>query len=254
MKGLIKRLLREGLESVNYLHIDDVDDDNEYERYLVDAKNMAKDNGIGLGDNELAYIALIGNKLVGATWIGVAGVFSFDIVVDSAYQSKGIGSRLIDMVMNKYKARVKIAGNNYGLRVNVVNDNLKSYLISKYNLVEDKNESNILVNNFMPDKLNGRQIEANIIGRNRLCVKGKIELSSIDIVLDNGLKTAMDKLSSDKSFKVSKSPIVIGVDVNNGKTQLLDGYHRYVYNKGNGILPAYFIPMRDGDIIDFSEI
>jgi GNAT superfamily N-acetyltransferase len=146
MKGLIKRLLREGLEDVNYLHIDDVDDDNDYERYLVDAKNMAKDNGIGLGDNELAYIALIGNKLVGATWIGVAGVFSFDIVVDSAYQSKGIGSRLIDMVMNKYEARVKIAGDNYGLRVNVVNDNLKSYLISKYNLVEDGNESNILVN------------------------------------------------------------------------------------------------------------
>jgi hypothetical protein len=154
MKGFIKRLLREGLESVNYLHIDDVDDDNDYEHYLV----------------------------------------------------------------------------------------------------EDKNESNILVNNFIPERLKGAQIEANIIGRNRLCVKGKIELSSIDIVLDNGLKTAMDKLSSDKSFKVSKSPIVIGVDINNGKTQLLDGYHRYVYNKGNGILPAYFIPMRDGDIIDFSEI
>ena len=148
MKEFIKKLLREGLESVNYLHIDDVDDDNYYERYLVDAKNMAKDNGIGLGDNELAYIALIGNQLVGATWIGVAGVFSFDIVVDSAYQSKGIGSRLIDMVMNKYEARVKIAGDNYGIRVNVVNDNLKSYLISKYNLVEDKNESNILVNSF----------------------------------------------------------------------------------------------------------
>ena len=146
MKGLIKRLLREGLGDVNYLHIDDVDDDNDYEHYLVDAKNMAKDNGIGLGDNELAYIALIGNKLVGVTWIGVAGVFSFDIVVDSAYQSKGIGSRLIDMVMNKYKARVKIAGDNYGIRVNVVNVNLKSYLINKYNLVEDKNESNILVN------------------------------------------------------------------------------------------------------------
>ena len=110
------------------------------------------------------------------------------------------------------------------------------------------------INTILPERLKGTQIEANIIGRNRLCVKGKIELSSIDIVLDNGLKTAMDKLSSDKSFKVSKSPIVIGVDINNGKTQLLDGYHRYVYNKGNGILPAYFIPMRDGDIIDFSEI
>ena len=254
MKDFIKRLLRESLEGVQYIYHGDVEDDDAYDRYEMDADAMAKNHGIGLGSNDLAYIALMGDKLIGCTWIGVAGVFSFDIVVDSEYQGIGVGSRLIDMVMDKYKSRVKLAGGDYGIRVNVVNDDLKGYLIKKYGLVEDKNESNILVNNFIPDKLKGKQIEANIIGRNRLCVKGKIELSSIDNVLKNGLKTAMDKLSSDKSFKVSKSPIVIGVDVNNGKTQLLDGYHRYVYNKGNVILPAYFIPMRDGDIIDFSEI
>ena len=94
----------------------------------------------------------------------------------------------------------------------------------------------------------------NIIGRDRLCVKGEIELSKIDIVLDNGIKTAKDKFDSDKKFKVSKNPIVIGVDIDNGKTQLLDGCHRYVYNGGKGILKAYFIPMKGGDIIDFSEI
>lgn len=263
MKGFIKRLLRENLEGVQYIYHGDVEDDDAYDRYEMDADVMAKNHGIGLGSNDLAYIALMGDKLIGCTWIGVAGVFSFDIVIDSEYQGIGVGSRLIDMVMSKYKSRVELSGGDYGIRVNVVNDNLKGYLIKKYGLVEDSNERNILVNpskdlnegiNGLPVELRGKQVEVNIIGRNRLCVKGKIELSSIDNVLKNGLKTAMDKLSSDKSFKVSKSPIVIGVDVNNGKTQLLDGYHRYVYNKGNGILPAYFIPMRDGDIIDFSEI
>jgi GNAT superfamily N-acetyltransferase len=146
MKNYIKQLLRENLDGVQYIYHGDVEDDDAYDRYEIEANAMAKSHGIGLGSNGLAYITLMGDKLIGATWIGVAGVFSFDIVVDSAYQSKGIGSRLIDMVMNKYGARVKIAGDNYGIRVNVVNDNLKSYLISKYNLVEDKNESNILVN------------------------------------------------------------------------------------------------------------
>ena len=108
--------------------------------------------------------------------------------------------------------------------------------------------------NGLPVELRGKQVEGNIIGRNRLCVKGEIELSDIDIVLDNGIKTATDKLSSDKKFKVSKNPIVVGVDIDNGKTQLLDGYHRYVYNRGVGKLKVYFIPMKGGDVIDFSEI
>lgn len=145
MKGFIKTLLREGLEGVQYIHHDDIDDDKVYDRYEVEANAMAKSHGIGLGGNDLAYIALMGNKLIGATWIGFAGVFSFDIVVDSDYQGMGIGSKLIDMVMNKYKSRVKLSGVDYGIRVNVVNDNLKSYLIKKYDLVEDEKESNILI-------------------------------------------------------------------------------------------------------------
>ena len=263
MKEFIKRLLMENLEGVQYIYHGDVEDDDAYDRYEIEANAMAKNNGIGLGSNDLAYIALMGDKLIGATWIGVAGVFSFDIVVDSDYQGLKVGSRLIDMVMDKYESRVKLSGGDYGIRVNVVNDNLKEYLIKKYGLVEDGNERNILVNpskdlnegiNGLPVELRGKKVEANIIGRNRLCVKGEIELSKIDIVLDNGIKTAKDKFDSDKKFKISKNPIVIGVDIDNGKTQLLDGYHRYVYNGGKGILKAYFIPMKGGDIIDFSEI
>lgn len=146
MKGFIKRLLREGLEGVQYIYHGDVEDDDAYDRYAIEANAMANNHGIGLGSNDLAYIALIGDKLIGATWIGFAGVFSFDIVVDSEYQGIGVGSRLIDMVMSKYKSRVELSGGNYGIRVNVVNDDLKGYLIKKYGLVEDGNESNILVN------------------------------------------------------------------------------------------------------------
>ena len=146
MKSYIKRLLREGLEGVKYIYHGDIDDDDAYDRYEMEANVMAKNHGIGLGSNGLAYIALVGDKLIGATWIGVAGVFSFDIVVDSDYQGIGVGSRLIDMVMNKYKSRVELSGGDYGIRVNVVNDDLKGYLIKKYGLVEDGNESNILVN------------------------------------------------------------------------------------------------------------
>ena len=146
MKSYIKRLLREGLEDVQYIYHGDVEDDDTYDRYEIEANAMAKNHGIGLGSNDLAYIALMGDKLIGATWIGVAGVFSFDIVVDSDYQGIGVGSRLIDMVMNKYKSRVELSGGDYGIRVNVVNDKLKDYLIKKYGLVVDGNESNILVN------------------------------------------------------------------------------------------------------------
>ena len=144
MKGYIKRLLRESLD-VKYIYHGDVEDDDAYDRYEIETNAMAKSHGIGLGGNDLAYIALMGDKLIGATWIGFAGVFSFDIVVDSNYQGIGIGSKLIDMVMDKYESRVKLSGGDYGIRVNVVNDNLKTYLINKYDLVEDEKEPNILI-------------------------------------------------------------------------------------------------------------
>lgn len=107
--------------------------------------------------------------------------------------------------------------------------------------------------NGLPVELRGKRVERNIIGRYRECVLGVVNLSELGLY-PNAIKTAEDKLSSDNKFKVSKNPIVVGVDIDNGKTQLLDGYHRYVYNRGVGKLRVYFIPMKGGDIIDFSEI
>jgi predicted nucleotidyltransferase len=82
---------------------------------------------------------------------------------------------------------------------------------------------------------------------------GKVNLSDLK-VLDNGIEIAKNTLKNNKSFKPSKKPITVGIDVITGEKQLLDGYHRYVSNDGQGIMNAFFIPMKNGDIISFDEI
>jgi predicted nucleotidyltransferase len=82
---------------------------------------------------------------------------------------------------------------------------------------------------------------------------GKVNLSDLK-VLDNGIEIAKNTLKNDKTFKPSNKPITVGVDISTGEKQLLDGYHRYVSNDGQGIMNAFFIPMKNGDIISFDEI
>ena len=82
---------------------------------------------------------------------------------------------------------------------------------------------------------------------------GKVNLSDLK-VLDNGIEIAKNTLKNDKSFKPSNKPITVGIDVITGEKQLLDGYHRYVSNDGQGMMNAFFIPMKNGDIISFDEI
>ena len=109
--------------------------------------------------------------------------------------------------------------------------------------------------NGLPVELRGKRVERNIIGRYRECVLGVVNLSELGLY-PNAIKTAEDKLSSDNKFKVSKDPIVVGVDINSGGKQLLDGYHRYLFNRDKDVvsMKAFFIPMRDNEIIDYNEI
>jgi hypothetical protein len=107
--------------------------------------------------------------------------------------------------------------------------------------------------NTIPIELRGRRYSNVLIGRERMHTSGTVRLADL-IVLPNGIETAKNKLATDTTFKPSKKPIVVGVDIKTGSKQLLDGYHRYVSMKGNGTLNAYFIPMSNGDIIDLSEI
>ena len=82
---------------------------------------------------------------------------------------------------------------------------------------------------------------------------GHVNLEDLK-VLPNGIATAKNTIANDKSFKPSKKPITVGVDVVTGEKQLLDGYHRYVLRGGVGESKANFLPMKDGDIVHFENL
>lgn len=105
-----------------------------------------------------------------------------------------------------------------------------------------------------PIELKGkRKISNTGFGGYREHTIGKVNLSDLK-VLDNGIETAKNTLKNNKSFKPSNKPITVGVDISTGEKQLLDGYHRYILNNGQGIMNAFFIPMNNGDIISFDDI
>jgi hypothetical protein len=82
---------------------------------------------------------------------------------------------------------------------------------------------------------------------------GDVNLEDL-IVLDNGIRTAEETIVNDSNFKPSNNPVVVGVDVETGEKQLLDGYHRYILKGRAGKFKAQFIPMKNGEIISFNEI
>lgn len=105
----------------------------------------------------------------------------------------------------------------------------------------------------LPKELRGKKVIKHIIGIDREAISGKVRLEDL-IVLDNAIETAKKTFSNNPKFKVSNKPIIVGVDVDNGNKLLLDGYHRYFFNGGTGLFNAYFIPMKNGDIIYFNEL
>lgn len=106
----------------------------------------------------------------------------------------------------------------------------------------------------LPKELQGKRIVSNTgFGGNREHTSGKVNLEDLT-VLDNGIKTAKETFKTDKTFKPSKEPIVIGVDITTGEKQLLDGYHRYISKDGKGEVDAKFIPMDNGTIVSFDSI
>jgi hypothetical protein len=88
------------------------------------------------------------------------------------------------------------------LNIDDESDYFKHYL-TKYNRDIPKQKMRRSVNMALAEsELKGKQIEANIIGRNRLCVKGKIGLSSIDNEIDEGFLSSKIGNGVDK-FKES---------------------------------------------------
>jgi ribosomal protein S18 acetylase RimI-like enzyme len=65
------------------------------------ASLLAKKNDLGItSDRELAGVLLLEGKVVGATWTSTDDEsYSFDVLVDSARQGKGLGDYLLDQVV-----------------------------------------------------------------------------------------------------------------------------------------------------------
>jgi predicted DNA-binding protein YlxM (UPF0122 family) len=115
-----------------------------------------------------------------------------------------------------------------------------------------KTEEGVLIQ--LPKELIGRKYVSNTgFGGERMHTSGKVWLEDLK-VQDNGIENARNTISKDKSFKPSKKPITVGVDILTGEKLLLDGYHRYVLKKGISEVNAKFIPMRNGEIIEFENI
>jgi len=153
-----------------------------------------------------------------------------------------------EMEHTKNKSKVK------EIAMDHLAENPKYYTKLKKAKLEEMVFSKLKEEKNYPIELKGKKKISNTgFGGYREHTIGKINLSDLK-VLDNGIKTAKNTLKNDKSFKPSNTPITVGVDINTGEKQLLDGYHRYVSNDGKGMMDAFFIPMKNGDIISFDEI
>ena len=89
-------------------------------------------------DKEVLVYASAGQKVVGALFVNEGqDNFAFDIVVDPAYQGKGIGSRLVKYAENEYQIRKQAFGDDYKIQVDVVNPTMKRILESQGYHVEE---------------------------------------------------------------------------------------------------------------------
>jgi hypothetical protein len=105
----------------------------------------------------------------------------------------------------------------------------------------------------LDDILKGKKVEISTpIGR-KMATSGSVLLEELK-TKDFGLDIARKALKENPDLKLTKKPIIVGVDINTGEKQLLDGYHRYIKNKGVGEFKANFLPMEKGDIVKWDRL
>lgn len=139
MKGFIASLLKERLninieESVDTLNINDIEDDNLYNKLIQDANQLRSGGDISFGDAELfgVLVDTETNELMGATWLSTHGNFEFHIIIKPSYRGMGYSKMLLDDLMSKYEKMKSYRGEDYKIVVNVVNEKLASNLIKHY--------------------------------------------------------------------------------------------------------------------------
>jgi GNAT superfamily N-acetyltransferase len=151
MKKYIKTLLREGLvkEQIKSTNINDIDDDYLFNKLVDQSRSLAQENGISFGQAELFDVLLNDEELIGATWVDTAGNFSFHIAIKPEYRSKGLSKVLLNSLFNKYNKMKSYRGEDYKIRVNVVNDSLAKSLAKYHGLkvIEDNGTQGVIMGN-----------------------------------------------------------------------------------------------------------
>lgn len=151
MENKIKILLREALirEYVESIIVDDIDDDDLYDSLVSQSKELLKSGEISFGQADLFGALVDGNKLIGATWADVSGTFSFHIQIKPEYRNKGYSKLLLDDLFTKYKQMLSYRGEDFKMRVNVVNDSLAKTLAKHYGLkvIEDNGSHGVIMGN-----------------------------------------------------------------------------------------------------------
>lgn len=152
MKNKIKILLRENFirENIDVLRVDDIDDDELYDSVMIQAKELTKDGEISYGNADLFGVITDGSRLIGATWVNVSsGVFEFHIQIKPRYRGKGYSKLLLDDLFKKYNEMISYRGNDFKIRVNVVNDKLAKTLAKYYGLtvIDDNGNNSVIMSN-----------------------------------------------------------------------------------------------------------
>jgi hypothetical protein len=154
MKGFITSLLKERLninieESVDTLNINDIEDDDLYDKLIDDAEILRGEGEIGFSGAELFGVLLNTetNELMGATWLSTHGNFMFHIIISPEHRGKGYSKPLLDDLMSKYEKMKSYRGEDYKLVVNVVNDQLAKSLAKHYGLkvIEDDGKGGVIM-------------------------------------------------------------------------------------------------------------
>jgi len=138
-------------ESIKHSKIYDIDSDEDYEK-LLDGTEKLRDTttDVSFGAAEVFEVIYDNETLniIGASWIELSDVFSFHIIIDNRYRNSGYGKTLISSAMSKYHEMVKLRGDKFKVRLNVVNDILVDHLIRNYNLkIISKNKGNFILGN-----------------------------------------------------------------------------------------------------------
>ena len=106
--AILKYLIENLSGDISYVYVGsemDLDSDEyDIDKIYKELEQLQKKTTINiLSDKEINTIALNDGSVVGALWTAFDGkIYSFDVVVDPAFEGKGIGSELTNIGMSEF--------------------------------------------------------------------------------------------------------------------------------------------------------